>query len=206
MGKKIAIFENQIIQFRCLYRFLREREFEVWPVSDHVSDRPYREDDFDEGQFRQLMNALHVYLNLQYSSRDIDDKQIDTVDDYRTKCRDLFLESLDKWTPDLVIIDHRLSAPIHSYDGFKLAKLLLDRGLKVPILFLSRSDPSSKIVIDGLDSLKKNKDRVAWLPKGYQGKLVLDDDFLCSVVLKKIEELLAYSDSNLFPPSMSSNN
>ena len=196
--RKIAIFENQVIQFRCLYAFLRKRGFKVWPFSEKEPDKPFTDTDFQDDQFRELMNAVHVYLNLQYSSLAIGDDQINQVDDYRTRCRDYFLKSLIEWKPDLVIIDHRLSAPMHSYDGFDLAGLLTDQGIKVPILFLSRSDPSSKVVMDGMQSVK-NKDRVAWLPKGYQGQLVLNDDFLCTVVLNKIENLLAYLDSNLFP-------
>ena len=196
--RKIAIFENQVIQFRCLYAFLRKRGFKVWPVSEKEPDKPFTDTDFQDDQFRELMNAVHVYLNLQYSSLAIGDDQINQVDDYRTRCRDYFLESLIEWKPDLVIIDHRLSAPMHSYDGFDLASLLMDNGINVPVLFLSRSDPSSKVVMDGMQSIK-NKDRVVWRPKGYQGKLVLDDDFLCTVVLKDIMDLLAYSDSDLFP-------
>lgn len=196
--RKIAIFENQVIQFRCLYAFLRKRGFKVWPVSEKEPDKPFMDTDFQDDQFRELMNAVHVYLNLQYSSLAIGDDQINQVDDYRTRCRDYFLESLIEWKPDLVIIDHRLSAPMHSYDGFDLASLLMDNGINVPVLFLSRSDPSSKVVMDGMQSIK-NKDRVVWRPKGYQGKLVLDDDFLCTVVLKDIMDLLAYSDSDLFP-------
>ena len=196
--RKIAIFENQVIQFRCLYAFLRKRGFKVWPVSEKEPDKPFTDTDFQDDQFRELMNAVHVYLNLQYSSLAIADDQINQVDDYRTRCRDFFLDSLKEWKPDLVIIDHRLSAPMHSYDGFDLASLLMDNGINVPVLFLSRSDPSSKVVMDGMQSIK-NKDRVVWRPKGYQGKLVLDDDFLCTVVLKDIMDLLAYSDSDLFP-------
>ena len=196
--RKIAIFENQVIQFRCLYAFLRKRGFKVWPVSEKEPDKPFTDTDFQDDQFRELMNAVHVYLNLQYSSLAIGDDQINQVDDYRTRCRDYFLESLIEWKADLVIIDHRLSALMHSYDGFDLASLLMDNGINVPVLFLSRSDPSSKVVMDGMQSIK-NKDRVVWRPKGYQGKLVLDDDFLCTVVLKDIMDLLAYSDSDLFP-------
>ena len=196
--RKIAIFENQVIQFRCLYAFLRKRGFKVWPVSEKEPDKPFTDTDFQDDQFRELMNAVHVYLNLQYSSLAIGDDQINQVDDYRTRCRDYFLDSLKEWKPDLIIIDHKLSAPMHSYDGFDLAGLLTDQGIKVPILFLSRSDPSSKVVMDGMQSIK-NQDRVVWRPKGYQGKLVLDDDFLCTVVLKDIMDLLAYSDSDLFP-------
>ncbi len=196
--RKIAIFENQVIQFRCLYAFLRKRGFKVWPVSEKEPDKPFTDTDFQDDQFRELMNAVHVYLNLQYSSLAIGDDQINQVDDYRTRCRDYFLDSLKEWKPDLVIIDHRLSAPMHSYDGIDLANLLMDKGINVPVLFLSRSDPSSKVVMDGMQSIK-NKDRVVWRPKGYQGKLVLDDDFLCTVVLKDIMDLLAYSDSDLFP-------
>lgn len=196
--RKIAIFENQVIQFRCLYAFLRRRGFKVWPISEKNPAEPYQDTDFQDDQFRELMNAVHVYLNLQYSSLAIDNDQIDQVVDYRTRCRDYFLDSLKEWKPDLVIIDHKLSAPKHSYDGFDLASLLLDQGINVPILFLSRSDPSSKEVMDGMQSIK-NKDRVVWRPKGYQGKLVLDEDFLCTVVLKDITDLLAFSDSDLFP-------
>lgn len=196
--RKIAIFENQVIQFRCLYAFLRKRGFKVWPVSEKEPDKPFTDTDFQDDQFRELMNAVHVYLNLQYSSLAIGDDQINQVDDYRTRCRDYFLDSLKEWKPDLIIIDHKLSAPMHSYDGFDLASLLMDKGINVPVLFLSRSDPSSKVVMDGMQSIK-NKDRVVWRPKGYQGKLVLDDDFLCTVVLKDIMDLLAYSDSDLFP-------
>lgn len=196
--RKIAIFENQVIQFRCLYAFLRKRGFKVWPVSEKEPDKPFTDTDFQDDQFRELMNAVHVYLNLQYSSLAIGDDQINQVDDYRARCRDYFLDSLKEWKPDLIIIDHKLSAPMHSYDGFDLASLLMDKGINVPVLFLSRSDPSSKVVMDGMQSIK-NKDRVVWRPKGYQGKLVLDDDFLCTVVLKDIMDLLAYSDSDLFP-------
>ena len=198
--KRIAIFENQITQFKSLFVFFRKKGFCVWPVCDkgQESGAPFQEANYDEQEFRELMNAVHVFLNLQYSSRQIDDEQIEKVQDYRTRCRDYFFDSLDKWKPDLLIIDHLLSAPMHSLEGFDLARFLIDRRITVPILFLSRSDRSSKLVINGLKSIE-GKTTFSWLAKGYQGELVLDDAYLSTVVLDEIEVLLKIKPMTLFP-------
>lgn len=170
MNERVLIIENQYLQFEQLSNVLpsiKERALNVIPDGKDT--------------FRKLISAVKVWVYKDYP------------DVYREKCKSIILDFVlgaDRSNPvDLIILDYKLGGGMDSLSGIDVANMIWSQNPRIPILFLSRVDYSSKKRFLQSENLKGHF-KNAWLMKGFLGEETLAKDFIQYTVYNKIVHLL----------------
>lgn len=172
---KIVLIENQKTQFDTISDLFRDKpgpniHYEIFPK---------------EGEFTLFIDNIKVYLNQYYKSehnKSALKKLIEIIHNFK-------LDTQDNSEPDAFIIDHKLVGCHKSLSGIDLAiELRNNHGYQEqPMIFLSRTSKADPRVMEGLPHLSGVHE---WIPKGYAGKEILDEEYFKNNVLDIIPKLI----------------
>ncbi|WP_256005207.1 hypothetical protein [Pedobacter deserti] len=156
VNRRVAIIENQSMQFSLIRGYLTSASFEVFP---------------NQNEYTTFLDHVRVFLNKRYS-------------EVRKKnAFDGLLKMLNEFEPELLLIDHMLVGNHNADNGLDLAIKLRKENVTIPILFLSRTDRNQIDVCKKLPEVQQPTD---WISKGYTGEEILQKIFFREQVLKKI--------------------
>jgi hypothetical protein len=175
---KIVLIENQKAQFDIISNLFRNEpgsdiNYEIFPK---------------EKEFTLFIDSIKVYLNQYYKPEHNKSallKIINMINNFK-------LNTQDNTEPNAFIIDHKLVGCHKSLSGIDLAiELRSNPGYKdQPMIFLSRTSRSDPKVMEGLPNLTGEHE---WIPKGYAGKEILDEEYFKKKVLDIIPDLIKES-------------
>lgn len=179
---KIVLIENQKVQFDTISSLFRDRpgsniHYEIFPK---------------EKDYTLFLDCIKVYLNEYYKpvhNAFALKRLIDMIHNFRL--------DQDNTEPHVFIIDHKLVGCHKSLSGIDLAiELRNNQGFKVqPMIFLSRTSKADPKVMEGLPHLSGIHE---WIPKGYAGKEILDDEYFKKNVLNIIPGLIKKAGFNSY--------
>lgn len=164
MNEKILVIENQWTQFEKIRDKLLTcgEAYNIYPS--------------DDNSHKQFLDWIRICLDTRYGG------------DRRMKYRQIVIEYIKNYNPDLIIIDHILVGCHNGETGIDLAIYLRKEGnISVPILFLSRSDINTPNICKQYPEIDEPR---IWIPKGFKGKENLERDYFKDTVLKAIKKLL----------------
>jgi hypothetical protein len=163
---KILLIENQITQFKFITQKL-STDFDVYPK---ISD------------FIKYMNYVRICLTKRYDAATFNQGL------RREKALNELVEYIRENKFNLIIIDHILVGYHDGENGIHLAMKLDKEGIKLPIIFLSRTSENNEDVKNKLP--QSGITNTIWVEKGYAGQGLGNDTYFNKYVKYNINELL----------------
>lgn len=167
---KILLIENQITQFFKIRQQLDEAGFQIYPGKE-------------EEEVKKFLDLVKIFLTRRYGDLEEGSRRSNVFSE--------ILRIIKEEKPDIIIIDNLLVGYHNAENGIFLAKELRKFRVAVPIIFLSRTEQNN---IETMNNLQQITEPWIWIPKGYAGEGILEENYFKTHVINITPLLLEKHD------------